>query len=101
MTRVSRFLWAVSLLASSSLFAAPTEVKILIDKDNNPATGCRVITPTGIFDGAEQILTMTYDSSVAAVKPTSLSLTVTSETCSGGFLTRPELVPAAANIDRV
>src|SRR5438445_3669398 len=60
------FLGMLMLLASSA-FASTTDVKILVDSDKNPATGCRVITAAGNFDGAEHIYTTTFDNSTMTV----------------------------------
>ena len=40
---------------------ALTQLKILIDADENPATGCTIPTPAGPFDGAEWVVTSTID----------------------------------------
>ena len=63
------------LLLISSSAAAASDVKVLIDSDNNPATGCSVATPSGTFAGVEQIVTTTWD-------PASLTVTgVTIQQC--------------------
>jgi hypothetical protein len=36
-------------------------MQVLIDADNKPSTGCRVITSLGNVDGIETIVTTTYD----------------------------------------
>ena len=40
---------------------AATQLKILVDFDNNPATGCTVATPAGPFAGADEVVTTTID----------------------------------------
>src|SRR5260221_9664662 len=49
------------LLWTTSLAAAPAQLQILLDGDNNATTGCRVITNLGNVDGVEAIYTTTYD----------------------------------------
>src|SRR5689334_19097175 len=60
------FVGSLLLLASSAV-AAPTEVRILVDSDKNIATGCRVFTVAGNFDGVEQIFTTTFDTTSMTV----------------------------------
>ena len=60
------FVGGLLFLASSAL-AATTEVKILVDSDKNQATGCRVFTATGNFDGVEQVFTTTLDTTTMMV----------------------------------
>jgi len=52
---------AGAFLAPGSLFAVQHEVRILMDLDNDVATGCTVATVGGPFDGVEQILITTVD----------------------------------------
>jgi hypothetical protein len=49
------------VLWTTSLAAAPAQLQILLDGDNNASTGCRVITNLGNVDGVEAIYTTTYD----------------------------------------
>src|SRR5258706_122857 len=49
------------LLCTTPLFAAPTELRILLDSDNSTSTGCRVITNLGNLEGVDAIYTTTYD----------------------------------------
>ncbi|PYQ48122.1 MAG: hypothetical protein DMF59_16995, partial [Acidobacteria bacterium] len=62
-----RYLMSMLMLLASSAIASTTDVKILVDSDKNPATGCRVITAAGNFDGAEHIYTTTFDNSTMTV----------------------------------
>ncbi len=48
-------------LAPGSLFAIDHEVRILLDLDNDAATGCTVATIAGPFNGVEQILITTVE----------------------------------------
>jgi hypothetical protein len=52
---------AGALLAPGSLLAIQHEVRILLDLDNDVATGCTVATIGGPFDGVEQILITTVE----------------------------------------
>ena len=51
----------LTFFSGASLFAAPTDLKLLLDSDNSLSTGCRVITSLGNVDGIDAIYTTTYD----------------------------------------
>ena len=52
--------WLLLTGAAGNATAA-TQLKVLLDLDNNPATGCTIPTVDGPFAGAEQVLTTTVD----------------------------------------
>ena len=57
-----RWLLSAALLLSTALSAATLD--ILVDQDNNSATGCTVATPDGPFPGAEFMVTTTVNTAV-------------------------------------
>ncbi len=57
-------LFLVSSLSAAGAFAAPTQLQVLLDSDNNRSTGCRVITSLGNVDGIDAIYTTTYDGGI-------------------------------------
>src|ERR1700682_4492639 len=59
--RRSTLLLLLAVLFATSAFAAPAELRIFLDADNDPSTGCRVITNLGNVDGVEAVYTTTYD----------------------------------------
>lgn len=68
--------------ASTSAFAATAQYYILLDTDNNAATGCTLNSGSNSFTGIERVLTTTVD-----VTPTSSNVTgVTVESCVGTVL---------------
>lgn len=70
---------------------AVAELRTLIDVDGNPATGCNVVTPAGVFQGAEQAAVTRID--LAAPSPVG---DVSREVCQGGALVAdPSFVPLA------
>jgi len=56
-----RLLAIVLFALASRLSAEVTSISVLIDSDNNPATGCRVIAPVSNVDGVDAIVTTNYD----------------------------------------
>lgn len=52
---------AGAFFAPGTLFASDHDVRILLDLDNDAATGCTVATTAGPFDGVEQILITTVE----------------------------------------
>ena len=72
--------------------AATTDIKVLLDTDNNPATGCNVTTAVGTFMGVEQVLTTTVDSTT----PPGAVTAVVRQGCSGGALDAPTAVAPPA-----
>jgi large repetitive protein len=78
----------LALLLSFGLFApesasAAGQLKVLVDFDNNPATGCTISTPAGPFAGADEVVTTTIDPVSGQVTGLQLQL------CSGGTLGAP------------
>ncbi len=70
---------------------AVAELRTLIDVDGNPATGCNVVTPAGVFQGSEQAAVTRID--LAAPSPVG---DVSREVCQGGALVAdPSFVPLA------
>ncbi len=53
------------ILAPSLLSAG--EVRVLLDLDRDETTGCDVVTPDGLFRGAEQMLITTFDPGTLSV----------------------------------
>ena len=68
---VFRWLMLAVLFISSGAMAATLDV--LVDRDNNTATGCSVTTPGGAFGGVEQIFTTTVDTTVFPARITGIS----------------------------
>jgi VCBS repeat-containing protein len=54
---------AGAVSSPGALFAVQHEVSILLDLDDNPTTGCTVPTVDGPFDGVEQVLITTVETS--------------------------------------
>lgn len=88
------WLWLVLVLCggfSASRAQAATELRTLIDSDNNATTGCTVMTASGVFTGVD----------LAAVTQVDLSASdpvgnVTREICQGGVLVPdPGFAPTA------
>ncbi|WP_028603950.1 hypothetical protein [Ottowia thiooxydans] len=72
-------IWAAS---SAGAWAAVVSYDILLDTDNNSATGCTVATARGNFAGVERVLTTNVN-----VTPTSSTVTgVTVQSCESGAL---------------
>ena len=79
------------LLLSTTAAHAAVELRTLIDSDNNPATGCSVVTPAGTFAGVDQVAVTRVDLTVA--DPVG---DVSREICQGGVLVPdPSFVPLA------
>jgi len=76
------FVLLFGLTAPESAGAAG-QLKILIDSDNNSATGCTIATPAGPFTGADAVVTTTIDPATARV--TAIVL----QNCQGGVLGAP------------
>ena len=88
-------LWIVALAFSMLVHVAPaqaaTEIRTLIDGDNNPATGCTVATPSGAFGGVEQVAITRID--LLAADPVG---DVAREVCqSGAMVADASFVPMA------
>ncbi len=66
--------------AASPAHAVQNQVRILVDADAEPATGCTVPTPEGPFDGVEWILTTTIET-VAVPSPSATVTEVTKQAC--------------------
>ncbi|WP_369641443.1 hypothetical protein [Acidovorax sp. A79] len=82
---------AVASLAHAAPAHAATEIRTLIDSDNNPATGCTVATPGGAFGGVEQAAITRID--LLAAEPVG---DVAREVCQSGVLVAdPSFVPSA------
>ncbi len=80
-------LLAVSFVAALSFavpttFAATTTVSVLIDADNNAATGCSVPTVNGPFAGVDRVLNTTVVADAAGYRTQSITV----QRCSGGVL---------------
>lgn len=56
-----RIVLAVGLLTSGPVLAISSDFDLLLDLDNNPATGCTVATSGGNFHGVEYILTTSVE----------------------------------------
>jgi len=78
--------FAFLTLTAASAGAATTQVNILFDTDNNQATGCAVMTPTGNFDGVEQIVATFYDDVLNRVTQ------VTRQRCVASVFQAPETI---------
>src|SRR5438105_3105156 len=74
------------LTAAFSANAATTEIAVLIDSDNNASTGCSINISSGVFNGAEQVVTTTYDDVTGSVGA------VTRSRCVGSLLGAPETI---------
>ena len=88
-------LWLLALTLSMLAHVAPahaaTEIRTLIDSDNNPATGCTVATPSGAFGGVEQVAITRID--LLAAEPVG---DVAREVCQSGVMVAdPSFVPTA------
>lgn len=84
-------LMGLVLLAQASVAHAAAELRTLIDADGNPATGCNVATPAGVFQGADLAAVTRID--LAAPDPVG---DVSREVCQGGALVPdPSFVPLA------
>jgi VCBS repeat-containing protein len=59
--RAAVVLSACGLFAAGPVSAIEHEVRILLDLDHDAATGCTVSTPEGAFDGVDQILATTVE----------------------------------------
>ena len=70
------------IASSVSAFAATATYDILLDADNNPATGCTLTTARGDFTGVELVLSTTVD--VTATP--SIVTGVTLQPCESGVL---------------
>ena len=70
--RIVVALLLLTIGSASAASAATATFKILMDLDNNPATGCDVPTLTGTFKGVEQILITTVTSSGMYISPIAL-----------------------------
>jgi len=79
---VIRIAIAAGLLGCMPLFAATFDVKTLIDTDNRRSTGCSVVTPGGIVNGIDVIVTTqgTVNGSTGNVTA------VTRQTCTNAVL---------------
>jgi hypothetical protein len=84
-----RCLVALLLLAPSVVFAQSTRYSVLIDSDNDPATGCSVATPSGSVGGFEARLDALVAIDPPAVQGQQLSL------CSGGSFGAAQAVPGS------
>jgi VCBS repeat-containing protein len=73
------FATALPIFAGAAL-----EVRTYLDTDNNPATGCQVVTAAGLVSGMDQVLVATVDTSVNPHVVTGL---VKQECVGGAFLT--------------
>lgn len=67
-------------LAAVNASAITSEYRILLDLDNNPATGCTVATVDGNFTGVEQVLITTVDT----VGMTATVTSVARQECTAG-----------------
>ncbi|MGH6690172.1 MAG: beta strand repeat-containing protein, partial [Gammaproteobacteria bacterium] len=84
----------MAILALALLFVAAAvqgaealgQLKILIDADNNPTTGCSIVTPAGQFDGAEWVVTSTINPATVQV------VALAAQQCIGGALGAPTAV---------
>ena len=56
--------WLTLLVLVGSTGAMAATLDVLVDRDNNPGTGCTVTTANGAFSGVEQVFTTTIDTSV-------------------------------------
>ena len=63
--------------------ADAVEIKVLLDLDGSPSTGCNIVTPAGTFAGADQVLIATVDTASNRVT------TLQRQVCSGGTLGAP------------
>ena len=79
-------------LTMPAVFAATTTVSILIDSDNNVATGCTVATVNGPFAGVERVLTTTVVADSAGYR----SQSITVQSCSGTTLSAAQLIDGNA-----
>jgi large repetitive protein len=87
---VSRVLAAL-LLAAAALPAFSAELWVLVDADNNPASGCSVTTPAGALPGIEQRFVTTVNTTVSPPVVTG----VTREDCANpgtGAFSAPVLI---------
>jgi hypothetical protein len=85
------WLCLVAAFLAISLPASAAELRVLVDLDNNPATGCSITTPAGTVTGIEQRFTTTIDTTVSPPRVTG----VVGETCgTGGTFGGPTAVSA-------
>ncbi|HXG58338.1 MAG TPA: Ig-like domain-containing protein, partial [Thermoanaerobaculia bacterium] len=78
--------------------AATTEIRTLIDADNDPSTGCAVASPAGSVPGFEHILVTTIESGERTASVTG----VTRQQCAGALFGTPVIVAStgwAAGVD--
>ena len=74
-----RFLLAFAALMLTPLLASGAPVsmdfKVLIDADNNEATGCTVVTTAGLMKGVDHVLTtsVSFDSTAGTAAVTSVT----------------------------
>ena len=83
--------WLRGLLAASSLFAGIAAAQsydhsAYLDLDNDPATGCSVVTAAGTVSGAEARVTATVTGTPPMVTG------VTRASCAGGVFGAPQAV---------
>jgi large repetitive protein len=90
--RIALALLLLAIGFAPAAFAATANFQILMDLDNNPATGCDVPTLTGTFKGVEQVLTTTVTSTGTTAQVTALQM----QTCTAAPSTFSALVPVAA-----
>ena len=88
---VASALAALSFAVPTS-FAATTTVSVLIDGDNNLASGCTVATVNGPFAGVDRVLNSTVVADGAGYRTQSISLQV----CSGGTLGVAQVIDSSA-----
>ncbi|MFO1311988.1 MAG: PASTA domain-containing protein [Burkholderiales bacterium] len=86
LSRALRLLLAIaSLSILQATHAATASFSLLLDTDNNPATGCTIPGPGGPIAGIDQVATTVVDTSSSGATVTRLERQV----CSGGALGAP------------
>ena len=94
MVHLHRFGLVALLWLAFATFAAAAELRILVDNDNNPATGCTVPLPASIggsFAGVEEVLITTVDTSAAPAIVRGIDRRV----CVNGALSAPVTIDAS------
>ncbi len=89
-TRIAFVALLLTLGFAPAASATTNTFEILMDLDNNQATGCDVPTLSSPFHGVEQILITTVTTSGSTAQVTALQV----ETCNAGVFSAPAPVPA-------
>jgi hypothetical protein len=80
------FSFVVALfLAAVATPAFAAQLRVLVDLDNNPGTGCNITTPAGVIPGIEQRFTTTVDTTLAPPRVTGVTREDCASQATGAF----------------